>query len=555
MRAHIFSRSRSNPPGGVAASIGKNTLGGILAATAQIGTRFITVPIVIAHLGLGGYGIWSILMSLTAYMRFGSVGIKCAFQKYVAESTSTGDVDRVNKLLSTGTFGILLLSILLLLPLSFAADPIIHLLGVPSRFRASTAASLSLLALLMVVSNTCGVYEAILMGGHRIDVAKRFLAIGSILEAVAICSMLYIGYGLFAMACVMGLSETLYLLCCFIASRRLLPHIYVSARLVTSHVLPELFRFALSYQLVSMLQLLYNAIVPVTLLRTCGADASGIYAIASRLLQPVTTLQEAFLLPVLSGASGFLASTAKRSAHHIHDLLATCYKITLSLTILPLSFISAFGTLIVLAWTGQTDQHFRQALWLVALSSLFSGISMISVVLYRASGRGLLDTIREGLRLVTLLTCAYFTSALGFYGVLGGLALSEFFGMVIMLTAIAYTFAPFRMRVIVTDAVRMALSATGVVAVGFLINAAPFPELPTLRASAAIRLFAVFVACVVASWPLLVCTGTFTLADGKVVLDILLPRRAAALLDAWFARVRRALLCVCGQPLSWWLLA
>ena len=68
-----------------------------------------TIPIVIAHLGLGGYGIWSIIMTTAAYMRFGSVGIKSAFQKYVAEATGNGDFETANKLLSTGCAAMLVL--------------------------------------------------------------------------------------------------------------------------------------------------------------------------------------------------------------------------------------------------------------------------------------------------------------------------------------------------------------------------------------------------------------------------------------------------------------
>lgn len=64
----------------LAHAIGKNTIFGVVARVAQAGTRLITVPIVIAHLGLGGYGIWAIIMTAAAYMRFGSIGIKSAFQ-------------------------------------------------------------------------------------------------------------------------------------------------------------------------------------------------------------------------------------------------------------------------------------------------------------------------------------------------------------------------------------------------------------------------------------------------------------------------------------------
>src|SRR5579872_608169 len=119
---------------GLAHTIGRNTVFGIVARGAQVGTRLITIPIVIAHLGLDGYGIWSIIMTAAAYMRFGSVGTKSAFQKYVAEATGNGDFESANKLLSTGSLGMLLLSVTVLIPVSLMSKVLAKECGVPDHF-------------------------------------------------------------------------------------------------------------------------------------------------------------------------------------------------------------------------------------------------------------------------------------------------------------------------------------------------------------------------------------------------------------------------------------
>src|ERR1700719_669644 len=105
----------------LAVAMGKSTLFGIISRVAQVGTRLVTIPIVIAHLGLGGYGIWSIIMTTAAYMRFGSVGVKSAFQKYVAEATGNGDYRTANQLLSTGCAIMLAISVAGLIPISFCS--------------------------------------------------------------------------------------------------------------------------------------------------------------------------------------------------------------------------------------------------------------------------------------------------------------------------------------------------------------------------------------------------------------------------------------------------
>ena len=129
----------------LAASIGRNTFFGIVASLVQMGTRFVTVPIVIGYLGLDGYGIWSIIMTIAVCMRFGSVGVKSAFQKYVAEATGSGDFVKANQLLSTGSAAMLVLSIIGLIPLAVFSDSLARLIGVPDHFLDSAAGSISVL--------------------------------------------------------------------------------------------------------------------------------------------------------------------------------------------------------------------------------------------------------------------------------------------------------------------------------------------------------------------------------------------------------------------------
>src|SRR5271166_4631915 len=114
---------------GVASTIGRNTLFGVVANIVQMATRLITVPMVISHLGLGGYGIWNIIMMTATYMRFGSVGVKTAFQKYVAEASGSGDYRAATKLLSTGCAVMLVLSLVGLIPMACFSRPIAASLG------------------------------------------------------------------------------------------------------------------------------------------------------------------------------------------------------------------------------------------------------------------------------------------------------------------------------------------------------------------------------------------------------------------------------------------
>jgi O-antigen/teichoic acid export membrane protein len=507
------------------AAIGKSTALGIVANVAQVGTRLFTVPIVIHHLGLGGYGIWNIIMMTATYMRFGSVGIKSAFQKYVAEATGSGNFENANKLLSTGSALMLVFSIVGLIPVSLFSKKIAIVAGIPAEFLLSGAGSISLLALIMAMANIGAPYEAIVMGGHRVDLVRRFGTILTVAEAIAIIVVLRLGYGLFAMSAVMGVSELLYITCCYFAARKVVPEIKVSPSYVTKDVLYELFRFGGSYQLVNIFEVLYGSIIPFAILRTFGANPAGVYAVVTRVVTSASILQESFLSPILSGGTMVYASG---SAEKMQNLLVKAFKVTLALSLFPLGFIAVFGASMAYAWTGHFDFSYRTAFWLACSTSFFRSFSLLSLVLYRVAGKALLDNIRQILRIVILLIVAFFAPKLGFFGVLAGLAFAEFSGMVFMLFALMGTFRHFHAKALLPDALRMAVAASAILGAGVLSSYIPLPRELIGQTAATIRLLEVALVCLLAAWPVLRLTGSISSAEGRQLLDVFHLRRSAA---------------------------
>lgn len=515
----------SHRPPNLTASVGKSTLLGIVANGAQVGTRLFTVPIVIHHLGLGGYGIWNIIMMTATYMRFGSVGIKSAFQKYVAEATGDGNYERANRLLSTGCAVMFVFSVLVLIPVSLLSRKIALAAGIPPNFLASAAGSISLLALIMGMANVGASYEAIVMGGHRVDLVRRFGTVLTIAEGVSIVIALRLGYGLLAMSTVMGASELLYITCCYFAARKIVPEIHVGVRFVTPSVLKELFRFAGSYQLVNILEVLYGSIVPFAILRTFGPDPAGIYGVVMRVVTSAVILQDSFLSPILSGGTMVYASG---SAERMQRLLVKAFKVTLGLSLFPLGFIALFGTQMTYAWTGQTDPAFREAFWLVCATSLFRSFSMLSLVLYRVSGKALLDNIRQVLRILILLVVALFAPKLGFLGVLAGLAAAELTGMLFMLFALMQTFRHFHVRSLLPDSARLSTAAACILGAALVATYIPLPVASAGQFAATLKLLEAALACLLIAWPVLRLTGSITAAEGKSLFDALPFRRHPA---------------------------
>jgi O-antigen/teichoic acid export membrane protein len=501
----------------LSASVGRSTLFGILASIVQVGTRFVLVPIAINHLGLGGYGIWSIILMLASYMQFGGVGVKSAFQKYVAEATGNGNYDTAAKLLSTGSAALFVISLAGLVPAAIFSRAIARAAGVPPEFLQSSARAISMLAVVMMFSNLGAAYEAIITGGHRIDLIQK-LGMGLFtLEAAGIIGVLRLGYGIFAMATVMAASGSIYAFSCYIVSHRVVPQIRLRMSHVTRTVARELFRFAGSYQLLSILQMIYSAIAPIAILRSYGARPAGVLAVASRLISPVQMCLYAFVLPILSGSAMVYASG---SVERMRTLLAKSLKVTLYMTLLPLGLISAFGTYLIAAWVGQTDPQFRATLGLLSLAMLFQSFALLGLVLYRASGKAVMDNMREVVRILTMLLVVLFAKRLGFLGVLGGIGIAELAGMIFMIFVLTKTYHAFDIKGLLRDALRLAAATIGVVAMGMLAAHLPVPSATSVRAMAAIRMGAISFAVIVSLYPFLYFTGALTREDVQSILGI-----------------------------------
>jgi O-antigen/teichoic acid export membrane protein len=509
----------------VAVSIGKGTLFGVAASFTMIATRLITVPIIVAHLGLAGYGIWSIIMTSSGYMRFGSAGLKAAFQKYVAEATGDGNYERASQLLTTGSATLFVLSVIGLLPVAIFSKSLAKMAGVPPEFLSATAASFRILSLIMILSNFAAVFEAIVSGCHRIDLVRKFYMGANLFEGIAIVVCMSLKLGLLAMTIVMAASEVGLIACCYFASLRLLPQIQIGWRYLSAGVVRELIRFAGSYQLLNTLEILCVSILPFGILRLFGARTSGVYAICTRLSGAAGSIQEASLLPLLSGGTLVYAS---RANEQIQLLMKKVFKWTLVLTISPLAFVSVFGTTLAMAWTGQTDPLIRIGLWWLCIAAAFSAISRSGLILYRAHGGALMDILRQLLAMVALLAVIAFGRLLGYYGVLAGIAFEEMIGAVFMLYALKKSVEAFHPLDLIPDAVKIIVAISAALLVGVMTNAIPIPWNAGDHLTAWLRLALAGAACAMMAWPAMALTKCLSASERRAIVDIIFPSRRRA---------------------------
>jgi len=264
--------------------------------------------------------------------------------------------------------------------------------------------------------------------------------------------------------------------------------------------------------------------LPLAILKTFGATPAGVYAVVTRVVTAATLFHEAFLPPILSGGSMVFASG---DIDRMMVFLTKAFKATLALSLLPLGFVAAFGTTLAYAWTGETAPASPTVFVLICVRCVFSAFSLLALVLYRASGKTVLDNVRQVLRILIVAGVVFLAPKLGFYGVLAGMAIAELVGMLFMLFALSDTFHAFQTKLLLPDALRLTAAGTVIIGVGIIASYLPFPGDFAGHTLAVITLAKVICACLLVSWPALIAFGAITRAEGAAIVSAVFPARSA----------------------------
>lgn len=515
----MTSKLDSTPSTGraVAASIGKNTLFGVVGNIVHVLARIVIVPVMIRHWGLDGYGIWAVLMSIAAYITLGGAGVKSAFQKYVAEATGSRDFDRASRLLSTGTAAVFSISILVLVPLAVLSNSLAIAVGVPKAFLYEASLSIRLLAVTALIGNLSQTFQSVIMGAHRIDLWQKINFVLEPLGALVTIVLLYLGFGLLGITASFCFFQIAGGVLAYIYSRRVLPSVHVAPRFVSQSVVKELVRFGGSYQLVSILEAVYAAVLPVAILKFFGANAAGVFALAGRLVSFATMIEGSYLQSILSGGSlVYAASSVKQH----NDFIIKSFKAMVVISILPLAFIALYGTKIVFVWTGKTDPSLEGAVCLLCAADVCKALSSLCRVLYRVSGGAVMDNAQLLLALGVTFLLWPFGHKIGFFGMIGGVrCLGQFLGLVLMSLSLTSRFKGFHLRALTPTFLRFCVAAAVILGASAVALHLRLSWGINPRVLDMIRILTAAVISLLVAVPALLLTGSVSRSEARMMLN------------------------------------
>ncbi|MEO6212645.1 MAG: oligosaccharide flippase family protein [Vicinamibacterales bacterium] len=206
---------------------------------------FMLTPVVVHSLGATGYGLWTLVLSITGYFGLLDLGIRSSVSRFLARHLALNDDEAVNR---TASAAFLMLAcggvIAFLATLGIAAFFFDSFLVEPEYASAGRTALL-ITGLNMSCVLPLGIFSAMLYASERFDIVSGITIVMELARGALVVWLLRNNYGLVALAVVaLGISALQYGAMAVFA-RRLHPRLRINLRQVDWAVGRELFGFSI----------------------------------------------------------------------------------------------------------------------------------------------------------------------------------------------------------------------------------------------------------------------------------------------------------------------
>lgn len=327
----------------------KNAIANVVRGSAAALVAVILPPFLVRFMTTEAFGVWSLVLQLSAYTALLDFGVQTAVGRFVAHADELADTDRRDRIVST-SFALLVGSALLgALAMAALAWQLPNLFReLPPAYYADARLALLIVGGATAIGLPASVFNGIFIGMQRNEVPAAIIGGSRIISALLLIAVAYLGGGIVAMAIVVAGVNLLSYLVQYLASRGIAKTVRISTHLISKPAAKELIAYCISLSIWSLAMLLISG-VDTTIVAVVDFEAVGYYTIAASLITFIAGLQNA-LFSTLMPAAAVLDARNDHQALGLMLLAATRYGMFILLaTGLPL----IIGAAVILnLWVG-----------------------------------------------------------------------------------------------------------------------------------------------------------------------------------------------------------
>ncbi len=359
-----------------------------LAEAWRIGSRFVLTPIVLSQIGTEGYGVWTLVFSLSNYVSMVNASFGVAYVKATAECLRTGERDRLERVLGSGMVAIGGVALLGLAATWLLGDVILAAINVPPEYVAEGKVALLLVMFCLVLRMSLGCALEVLGGLQRFDLAARLSIVGSIVEFCVTLPLLYFGFGLVGMGVGYAVGQTVTILSAFGLVKRHAPGLRISPRLCSRAGLAEVFSVGGRFQLLGLVTTSVGEGVKILLSVMFGVGWVAIYDLCDKLVNLGKSLSSSVVGPLLPA---FADLQAGRETARERELFVHASKALAIISCSTFAFLAVLAEPILLAWTAQDVAAAALALQVLAVGDVIMLQTGVVSANLRARGAVMLE--------------------------------------------------------------------------------------------------------------------------------------------------------------------
>lgn len=188
--------------------------------------NFFLSPYVVRHLGDNGYGVWTLILSLTGYLGLLDLGVRGAVTRYVAKFHAQADHENASNVASSAMLIFSSAGLIAFLTSVVFATLIVGRLSIPPQYLGAARIVLVITGLSIAASLVNGVFGGILVGLQRFDLTNGIEIANNVLRSFSIVLFLHLGYGIVTLA----LIQLGFTLARLVANLSLARHFYPQLR-------------------------------------------------------------------------------------------------------------------------------------------------------------------------------------------------------------------------------------------------------------------------------------------------------------------------------------
>jgi O-antigen/teichoic acid export membrane protein len=342
----ILARVSAPTPG---ARLVRNTVTNGIGAVLVSLIGLALTPFMIHHLGLAAFGVWALALTFSfgGYAALADLGIEGATVRYVAESVTDGNIQGLNRTVSTSLAVFCSLGVILAAAAAALSGPVVDLFGISAHLQGEARICFALVAGQLALELPARAFVAVLEGSQLYFVYQAVELGRSLLQAALYVAVLLEGWGLTGLAGALALSSGSALLAYWALAHRAVPGLHVSPFGARRTELRRLVRFGGGVFTLKLVSTVYGqmdkAIVGIAL----GARQVGLYEIANRINVAAANVASISVSAVVPAAASL-----RRDAALLRDMFlrGSAYATAFSLPFAVAAFI--FARPLLLSWIG-----------------------------------------------------------------------------------------------------------------------------------------------------------------------------------------------------------